>query len=49
MSPLPLPVRIAAGLVATAVEQARDFPRHVVELPVTAISQALQALSLIHI
>ena len=42
MSPLPLPVRIAAGLVATAVEQARDLPRHVVELPVTAVSQALQ-------
>jgi hypothetical protein len=42
MSPLPLPVRIAAGLVATAVEQARELPRHVVEFPVTAISQALQ-------
>ena len=43
MNPLPLPVRIAAGLVATAVEQARDCPRHVVEFPVTAISLALQA------
>jgi hypothetical protein len=43
MSPLPLPVRIAAGLVATAVEQARDLPRLVVEFPVTAVSQALQA------
>jgi hypothetical protein len=43
MNPLPLPVRIAAGLVATAVEQARDLPRQVVEFPVTAISQALQA------
>ena len=42
MSPLPYPVRIAAGLVATAVEQARDLPRHAVELPVTAVSQALQ-------
>jgi hypothetical protein len=42
MKPLPLPVRLAAGLVATAVEQARDLPRHVVELPVTAVSQALQ-------
>ena len=41
--PLPLPVRIAAGLVATAVENARDLPRMVVELPVTAVSQALQA------
>ena len=43
MKPLPLPVRVAAGLVATAVEQARDLPRLVVELPVTAVSQALQA------
>jgi hypothetical protein len=43
MSPLPLPVRVAAGLVATAVEQARDLPRIVVEFPVTAVSQALQA------
>jgi hypothetical protein len=41
--PLPLPVRIAAGLVATALEQAKDLPRVVVELPVTAVSQALQA------
>lgn len=43
MKPLPLPLRIAAGLVATAVEQARDLPRLVVEFPVTAVSQALQA------
>lgn len=48
--PLPLPVRVAAGLVATAVEQARDLPRQArdlprlaLELPVTAVSQALQA------
>ncbi|MCO1657640.1 lipid droplet-associated protein [Pseudonocardia humida] len=41
--PLPLPVRIAAGLVATAFEQAKDLPRTVVELPVTAVSQVLQA------
>jgi hypothetical protein len=40
--PLPLPVRLAAGLVATAVEQARDLPRLALELPVTAVSQALQ-------
>jgi hypothetical protein len=43
MKPLPFPVRIAAGLVAVAVEQARDLPRLVIEIPVTAISQALQA------
>lgn len=42
MKPLPLPLRIAAGLVATAVDQARDLPRLVVEFPVTAVSQALQ-------
>jgi hypothetical protein len=42
-SPLPLPVRVAAGLVATAVEQARELPRLALELPVTAVSQALQA------
>jgi hypothetical protein len=41
--PLPLPVRVAAGLVAVAVEQARDLPRLALELPVTAVSQALQA------
>lgn len=43
MSPLPMPLRIAAGLAATAVEQARELPRLVVEFPVTAVSQALQA------
>ena len=42
MTPLPLPVRLAAGLVATAVEQVRDLPKHVIEFPVTAVSQALQ-------
>jgi hypothetical protein len=41
--PLPLPVRVAAGLVVTAVEQARDLPRLALELPVAAVSQALQA------
>jgi hypothetical protein len=41
--PLPLPVRVAAGLVVTAVEQARDLPRLAFALPVTAVSQALQA------
>ena len=41
--PLPLPVRVAAVLVATAVEQARGLPRLALELPVTALSQALQA------
>ena len=42
MTPLPMPLRIVAGLVVTAVEQARELPRHAVEFPVTAVSQALQ-------
>ena len=41
--PLPLPVRVAAGLLVTTVEHARDLPRLALELPVTAVSQALQA------
>ncbi len=41
--PLPLPVRVAAGLLVTAVEQVRGLPRLALELPVTAVSQALQA------
>lgn len=42
MNHLPLPVRIAVGLIATAVEQTRALPRRAVELPVAAVSQALQ-------
>ena len=42
MTNLPMPLRIAAGLVVTAAEQVRDLPRHAVEFPVTAVSQALQ-------
>ena len=43
MSSLPLPVRVAAGLAAAAVEQTRRLPRSLVGLPVTLASQALQA------
>ncbi|OLR90064.1 lipid droplet-associated protein [Actinokineospora bangkokensis] len=43
MKPLPLPVRLAAGLAATAVERARDLPTVLAGLPVTIASQALQA------
>lgn len=43
MSPLPLPVRIAAGLVATAVDQACKLPAQLTGLPVTVVSHALQA------
>jgi hypothetical protein len=42
MKSLPLPLRVAAGLAATAVEQARDLPARIVGLPVTVASQALQ-------
>ncbi len=38
-----MPVRVAAGLVVTAVEQAKELPRMAVELPVTAVSQVMQA------
>lgn len=43
MSPLPLPVRIAAGLAATAVDQAYKLPAQLTGLPVTVVSRALQA------
>ncbi|HEU5472066.1 MAG TPA: lipid droplet-associated protein [Actinophytocola sp.] len=42
MRSLPLPLRVAAGIAATAVEQARDLPAKIVGLPVTVASQALQ-------
>ncbi|MDQ3885813.1 MAG: lipid droplet-associated protein [Actinomycetota bacterium] len=42
MSPLPLPVRLAAGLVVTAVDQARKLPTQLATLPITAVSRALQ-------
>ncbi len=43
MSPLPLPVRIAAGLAAAAVDQAYKLPAQLTGLPVTVVSRALQA------
>jgi hypothetical protein len=42
MKSLPLPLRVAAGLAATAVEHARDLPVKLAGLPVTVVSQALQ-------
>jgi hypothetical protein len=42
MKQLPLPVRITAGLVVTAVEQARKLPKQLAGLPVTVVSEALQ-------
>jgi hypothetical protein len=43
MKPLPMPLRLAAGLVATAIEEVQELPRKLIELPVTAVSQVLQA------
>lgn len=43
MKSLPLPLRVAAGLAVTAVEQARTLPTKLAGLPVTVVSQALQA------
>ncbi|MGH3864057.1 lipid droplet-associated protein [Actinokineospora sp.] len=43
MKSLPLPLRLAAGLAATAVERARELPTQIAGLPVTVVSQALQA------
>ncbi|WP_016699629.1 lipid droplet-associated protein [Actinoalloteichus spitiensis] len=42
MKPLPLPLRVAAGVAVTAAEQARKLPEHLVGLPITVASQALQ-------
>lgn len=42
MKPLPLPVRVAAGLAASALEQARRLPQQLAGLPVTVVSEALQ-------
>ncbi|MFL6119995.1 lipid droplet-associated protein [Actinophytocola sp.] len=42
MKSLPLPIRVAAGLAVTAVEQARSLPTKLAGLPVTVASQALQ-------
>lgn len=43
MPRLPLAVRVAAGLAATAVDEVRNLPSTVVSLPVTAVSQVLQS------
>jgi hypothetical protein len=42
MEPLPLPLRLAAGLVATAIEEVQALPKKLIELPVTAVSSVLQ-------
>lgn len=42
MAPLPTPLRAAIGLMANAVDVARTLPERAVELPVLAVSTALQ-------
>ncbi|WP_410660833.1 lipid droplet-associated protein [Amycolatopsis sp. lyj-112] len=42
MKPLPLPLRVAAGLAATTAERVRDLPKQLTGLPVTVVSQVLQ-------
>lgn len=42
MTSLPLAVRVAAGLAAATVERARKLPKDLTELPMTAVSQAMQ-------
>lgn len=42
MRTLPFPARVAAGLAASAAEQARKLPSHIAGLPVTVASHALQ-------
>lgn len=43
MPRLPLALRVAAGLAATAVDEVRSLPSTVASLPITAISQVLQS------
>lgn len=42
MRSFPLPVRVAAGLAVTAAECGRRLPSHLLGLPITVASQALQ-------
>jgi hypothetical protein len=43
MSHIPTPIRAALGLAATAVAEARKLPEILPQLPVTAVSTAMQA------
>jgi hypothetical protein len=42
MPQLPTPLRAAVGLVATALDEARRLPDKAIELPMLAVSTALQ-------
>lgn len=43
MKPFPLPLRVAAGLAVSTAERVRELPRQLAGLPVTVVSQVLQA------
>src|SRR3954469_5116553 len=43
MKPSPLPFRVAAGLAVSTAERIRELPRQLAGLPVTVVSQVLQA------
>jgi hypothetical protein len=42
MKPLPLPLRVAAGLAVSTVERVRELPKQLTGFPVTVVSQVLQ-------
>ena len=42
-TPIPMPLRAAAGLAAVAIDSARKLPQQLVGFPVLAVSAALQA------
>jgi len=42
MPALPTPFRAALGVVATVLDNAKDFPDKAIELPMLAVSTALQ-------
>jgi hypothetical protein len=42
MPQLPTPIRAAVGLLATALDEARRLPDRAIELPMLAVSTALQ-------
>jgi hypothetical protein len=42
MSPLPMPFRAALGVIATAMDEAKHLPDRAIELPMLAVSTALQ-------
>ena len=43
MTRAPYTVRLAAGLIVTALEETRKLPTQLITLPMTAVSNAVQA------